>query len=177
MFEPEFDLISRCLKREVDAEYELYHRFASEMFGICMRYAGNEMEAEDILQNGFIRLFCNLHQFRFEGTFNRWVQLVFVNTAINYYRSNLKFNLEVELTDDQADETMEDALSILSTKELLAMIQALPPGYRTIFNMFVIENYEHKEIAKLLGISEKTSKSQLHRAKNRLRLMLKDIER
>jgi RNA polymerase sigma factor (sigma-70 family) len=177
LFDPDYDLLSRCLRKEATAEYQLYQRFAPKVFGICLRYGGNEMEAEDILQNGFIRLFRNLHQFRYEGSLDGWVHRIFVNTAINYYRKNLKFNRGVELAEADEDTTIEaDVLASISTRELLAVIQGLPVGPRTIFNLYVIEGYDHKEVANLLGISEGTSKSQLHKAKKTVKRMLKEFE-
>ena len=177
MFDHDYDLLSRCLKKEVAAEYQLYHHFAPKMYGICLRYGGNELEAEEILQNGFIRLFSHLHQFKFKGSVEQWVERIFLNTAINYIKKNLKFSMEVELSNVEEDAALqEDVFSIIATKELLAIIQSLPPGYRMIFNLFVIEDYDHKEIAKLLGISRGTSKSNLHRAKSLVRRMLKERE-
>jgi RNA polymerase sigma factor (sigma-70 family) len=177
LIDDDYDLVSRCLKKEVVAEYKLYERFAPRMNGVCLRYGGNEMEAGEILQIGFIRLFSHLHQFRFEGRFEGWVRRIFVTSAINYYKKNLKFRQDVELTAIDEDASLqEDALSRISTKELLAIIQSLPVGYRTIFNMYVIENYQHNEIADMLGISEGTSKSQLSRAKTAVRQMLKERE-
>jgi RNA polymerase sigma-70 factor (ECF subfamily) len=147
------------------------------MFGICLRYGGNEMDAEEILQIGFINLFSHLHQFRFESPLEGWVRSIFVNAAINFYKKQLKFNNHVELINISEDATFhEDALSIISTKELLSMIQLLPVGYRTIFNMYVIEGYGHREIAVLLGIAEGTSKSQLCNARALIRRMMKKME-
>ena len=147
------------------------------MFGICLRYAGTKNDAEEILQIGFIRLFHNLHQFRFEGSLEGWVQRVFVTTALNYYKKHLKFNLNVELDNAHEDATMqEDSLSMMTTKELLSIIQSLPPGYRTVFSLHEIDGYAHKEIASLLGISEGTSKSQLHLARNSVKRMLQERE-
>ncbi|MCX6304865.1 MAG: sigma-70 family RNA polymerase sigma factor [Bacteroidetes bacterium] len=172
------DLISRCLNGEVAAEYQLYHRIVPKMYGICLRYGGNETEAKDILQNGFMLLFRHLNQFRFEGSFEGWVQRIFVTTAVNYYRKNLKFRWAVEYTDSGEDKGLkEDALSALSTKDLLSIIQGLPGGCRVIFNMHVIENYEHKEIAGMLGISTGNSKSQLHRAKILIKQRLQEMEK
>jgi len=177
LFDDDYELLSRCLRKEAAAEYQLYQRFAPKMYGICLRYGGNETEAADILQNGFMRLFSHLDQFRFEGSLEQWVQRIFVNAAINYLKKNFKFSRDVELfRANEGVSLLEDALSMISTKELLAMIQKLPPGYRAVFNMYVIENYEHKEIANSLGISEGTSKSQLHRAKLSVRRMLKECE-
>lgn len=172
-----YELLRRCLKKEVAAEYQLYRLFGQKMFGICLRYGGNQAEAEEILQIGFIRLFLHLHQFRFEGSLQGWVQRIFVTTAINYYKKQLKFNQNVELSYVTEDATMlEDSLSILSEKELLAIIQSLPVGYRTVFGLHEIDGYEHKEIAILLGIAEGTSKSQLYLAKKSVRRMLEDRE-
>lgn len=143
------------------------------MFGICLRYGGNEMEAEDILQTGFVRLFRCLHQFKFKGSFDGWVHRIFVTTAINYYRNNLKYIREVDLAEAiEIEAIQEDVLSAMTTKELLEIIQTLPIGCRTVFNMYVIENYGHQEIANLLGISAGTSKSQLNLAKSSIKRIL-----
>ncbi len=171
------DLISKCLNRELASQNKLYDRFAPKMYGICLRYAGNKMEADDILQNGFIRVFSNLHQFSYIGSLEGWVRRIIVNTALNFCKHNSKFHQEVELKEYYQDATFsEDALSVLSTKELLAIIQGLPTGHRTVFNLHVIEGYDHKEIGVILGISEGTSKSQLHRAKASIRQRLQELE-
>ena len=173
LLDEEHELVSRCLKKEKAAEKQLYHRFAPLMFGICMRYGGNEREAEDILQNGFMHLFSHLHQFGFKGPLEKWVRPIFVHTAINYYFKGLKYNQFIELHSTALEVPVdEEVFSIMSTAEMLGVIQRLPLGYRTIFNMNVIDGYEHKEIANMLGISEETSKSQLSRAKNYVRRIL-----
>jgi RNA polymerase sigma factor (sigma-70 family) len=178
LIDDDYDLISRCLNREEAAEKQLYIRFSSKMFGICRRYAGNETEAKDILQNGFLRVFSRLHQFRYEGSFDGWVQRIFVRTAINYYHQNLKFRHKVELT-EKLEEILvpETTLANMSANELLAIIHSLPDDYRIIFNMYVIEDYDHNEIARLMGIQEGTSKSLLHRAKSLVRKRLEEIEK
>ncbi len=148
------------------------------MFGICLRYGRNQSEAEEILQKGFIHLFSHLHQFKFEGSLEGWVRRVFVTTAINYYAKRLKFRRNVEYADDKEySMVQEDPASALSTKELLGIIQSLPEGYRAVFNLYVFENYEHKEIAELLGISAGASKSQLNRARNFVKSRLDDGEK
>jgi RNA polymerase sigma factor (sigma-70 family) len=178
LFDSDKDLITRCLKKDRVAEQQLYRRYAPKMFGVCLRYSGNEMDAEEILQNGFILLFSRLHQYRFECPLDGWVRPIFVNAAINFFKKQLKFSQNVNLENIGEDATFyEDALSIITTKELLAMIQRLPVGYRAVFNMHVIEGYGHKEIADLLGISEGTSKSQLHHAKMSMRRMLGKMEK
>ena len=148
------------------AEYELYRRLAPKMFGICLRYGGTEREAEDIMQNGFMRLFAKLDQFRFDSSIETWGKKIFINAAIDWYRKNLKFSRETELQEEITHlHNDESDLPDLSAEELLLLIQKLPPGYRAVFNLYVIENFEHREIAGMLGISEGTSKSQLSRAK------------
>jgi RNA polymerase sigma factor (sigma-70 family) len=177
LLDDNLELLSRCLKKDVSAEYQLYRHFAPKMYGICLRYGGNENDAAEILQLGFIRLFNNLYQYRYEGNLEGWVQRIFVTTAINYYKQQLKFNQHVELNNASEDATLqEDSLSIISVKELLAIIQSLPPGYRTIFSMHEIEGYGHKEIAGLLGIAEGTSKSQLHLARQSVMRILRERE-
>jgi RNA polymerase sigma-70 factor (ECF subfamily) len=175
LFRDDRELIRRCLKGEVAAEKHLYDRFAPVMTGICVRYAGNKVEAKDILQNGFLRLYSHLDQFRFESSLEKWVQRIFVNAAVDYYHENRNFKLDLELLGDPVDESGNfDVLSALSLSELLAIIQNLKVDYRTVFNMYVIEGYQHKEIAEMLGIEEGTSKSLLHRAKSEIRRVLAD---
>jgi len=174
----DYELLLRCLRREADAEYELFQRYAPKMFGLCLRYGGNETEAEDMLQEGFIRLFSSLVDFRFEGNLDGWVKRIFVNTALNYCRGKQKTVQEMELTEVLENEiTGEDVLSSISARELLALIQLLPPGFRTIFNLYAIEEYNHREIAEMLGITEGTSKSQYHRARKAIRQMINEREK
>ncbi len=174
----EHELISGCLNQEPVSQEKFYRQFAAKMFGICLRYAVNPMEAEDMLQCGFIHIFSRLHQFRFEGSLEGWVKKIIIHTAVNYCRKQAKFQLEVELKEDCLEATIsEDALSVLSTKDLLAIVQGLPTGRRTVFNLYVIEGYCHREIGEMLGISEGTSKSQLHRAKASIRKYLMESER
>jgi RNA polymerase sigma factor (sigma-70 family) len=175
--DPDHELISGCLNRELDSQNKLYQRFAPRMYGVCFRYAGNEMEANDILQNGFLRIFSNLHQYRFNGSLDGWVRRIFIRTALNYCRHNAKYSKEIQEIDfDQHATLSEDAVSILSTKELLAIIQNLPEGMRTVFNLFVIDGYSHEEIGGMLGISEGTSRSQLFHAKSLIKKQLQYLE-
>jgi RNA polymerase sigma factor (sigma-70 family) len=178
LFDSDKDLVSRCLKKDRVAEQQLYRRYAPKMYGVCLRYGSNEMDAEEILQNGFMNLFSRLHQYRFESPLDSWVRPIFVHAAINFFKKQVKFSQHVDLENIGEDATFhEDALSMLSTKDMLSVIQQLPVGYRTVFNMNVIEGYGHKEIADMLGISEGTSKSQLHRAKVSVRRMLGQLEK
>jgi len=173
----EKEIVSLCLKNDVRAQEFFYRRFAGKMFGVCLRYAGSIMEAEDILQEGFIRVFKNLHHFRFEGSLEGWVRRTMVNSAINYYKKQLRFKNEIGLNEAITFATnMDDGLSKLALDELLNIIHDLPVGYRTVFNLYAIEGYTHKEIGALLGISENTSKSQFSRARNAIQMALGKIK-
>ncbi|HRS53934.1 MAG TPA: sigma-70 family RNA polymerase sigma factor [Bacteroidales bacterium] len=174
--EPEQDLINRCINNDPVAQELLYRRYASKMFGVCMRYAANKMEAEDILQEGFIKIFTNLSKYRGEGSFEGWIRRTMVNTAINHYYKNIKFLQDIDIDEvDIVNFFDQDAISNLSEAELLKLIQELPEGYRMVFNLYVIEGYSHKEIAEQLGITENTSKSQLSRARAALQNKIRKL--
>jgi RNA polymerase sigma-70 factor (ECF subfamily) len=146
---------------------ELYNRFSGKMYAVCLRYANNADDAQDLLQEGFIKVFRNLHRFRAEGSFEGWIRRVFVNSSIEHFR---KKSVELSKVSDKEENTIEDqdisALDQLAERDIVKLIQDLSPGYRTVFNLYVVEGYSHKEIGDLLGISEGTSKSQLARARS-----------
>ena len=168
------DFIGRCLDNDSKAQGELYKQFAPKMFGICLRYAKNQMEAEDVLQEGFIKVFRYLKNYRNEGSLEGWIRRTMVNTAINFYKKKIKYQKDVSLDQTEPINTEEEsAIDKLSAKELLDLIRALPDGYRMVFNLNVIEGYTHKEIGEMLKISENTSKSQLSRARGVLQDKLK----
>ncbi|HPG11226.1 MAG TPA: RNA polymerase sigma factor [Chitinophagaceae bacterium] len=144
---------------------ELYDRFSPRMYAVCLRYAGNSEEAQDILQEGFIKVFKKLDSFRGDGSFEGWVRRIFVNTAIEHFRRKKYLTPVTEKEENTIEGKYTSALDSLAEKDIMALIQELSPGYRTVFNMYVVEGYTHKEIADMLGISEGTSKSQLSRAK------------
>ena len=152
-------------------QHELYKRFAPLMFGVCLRYAGNTQEAEDILQEGFIKVFSKLGSFRGEGSFEGWVRRIFVNTAIEHYRKKIQIQPITEYEENTIEGKYLSALDDMAEKDIIHLVQQLSPGYRTVFNMYVIEGYTHKQIAEALGINEGTSKSQLSRA----RLILQEL--
>ncbi|MBE0646932.1 MAG: sigma-70 family RNA polymerase sigma factor [Bacteroidales bacterium] len=155
------------------AQEELYTQYAKRMFGVCLRYAGHAMEAQDILQEGFIRVFQQLNKFRFESPLENWIRRVIINTAISVAKRELRFKRTDELSLPFQTGTEDfEGISKLTHQEILQLIQELPLGYRTVFNLHTIEGYSHKEIGKLLEISENTSKSQLYAAKKRLREQL-----
>lgn len=136
-----------------------------------MRYSRSAHEAEEILQEGFIKVFSALHQYRDEGSFEGWVRKIIVNTALQRYRkrSSLHAIVSLEFTENHSTADDEDVVGHLTAKELLGMVQELPPAYRMVFNLYVFEGYQHKEIAAMLDISEGTSKSNLHDARRWLR--------
>jgi RNA polymerase sigma-70 factor (ECF subfamily) len=158
------------LKGDQDSFDIIYRHFAPKMFGICLRFAKNHMDAEEILQEGFIKIFTKLGEFRNEGSFEGWIRRTIINTAINYYKKNLRRLMDSDVNDCEiADRSLLDIYCNLSMKELMSLVQDLPTGYRTVFNLNVIEGYTHKEIGEMLNISDNTSKSQLNRAKAILR--------
>lgn len=143
----------------------LYQRFSPRMYAVCLRYAGNTEEAEDILQEGFVKVFRKLESFRNEGSFEGWIRRIFVNTAIEHFRRK-KYLLPVtEKEENTLEARNTSVLDDLSARDIMAIVQELSPGYRTVFNLYVVDGFTHKEIADILGISEGTSKSQLSRAK------------
>lgn len=150
---------------------ELYQRFAPKMYGVCLRYAGNAEEAEDILQEGFIKVFNKIGSFRSEGSFEGWIRRIFVNTAIEHFRKKIYLQPITDYEEDTVEGKYLTILDSLAEKDIIQLVQQLSPGYRTVFNMYVVEGYTHKQIAEALGISEGTSKSQLSRAK----LILQDL--
>ncbi|HEY8387187.1 MAG TPA: RNA polymerase sigma factor [Parasegetibacter sp.] len=154
---------------------ELYQRFAPKMYGVCLRYASQPDDAQDILQEGFVKVFRNIDRFRMEGSFEGWIRRIMVNTAIEFFRRKNHLQPIGEREEQTLDSDYTDALDHLAEKDILTLIRQLSPGYRTVFNMYVIEGYSHKEIAEMLGINEGTSKSQLARAKGLLQKMVEDF--
>ena len=144
---------------------ELYNRFAPKMYAVCLRYSNNADDAQDLLQEGFIKIFKNLDRFRAEGSFEGWIRRVFVNTSIEHYRRKVNLTSTSEREDALIEDGSWNALDKLAEKDIIKLVQELSPGYRTVFNLYAIEGYSHKEVGGLLGISEGTSKSQLARAK------------
>jgi RNA polymerase sigma factor (sigma-70 family) len=162
-------LIKACISGDRSAQSILYEQFAPKMFGVCLRYSKNREEAEEILQEGFLQVFKSLCSFKFAGSFEGWIRKIMVYCAIQHFRSKSKMHLVLNIDNLKGEEIgAEEIVSGLQKKELLKMVQALPPAYRLIFNLYVFEGYKHREIASLLGISEGTSKSNLFDAKSLL---------
>lgn len=171
----ESELIKRCVKGEAKARRELYDRYSPKLWGVCLRYAKNQMSAEDIMQEGFIRILRYLKNFKGNGSFEGWMRRTMVNTAINYYKKNLK--TKNQEFDEAYNISSSDANAVeeISAEELLSLVKELPDGYRTVFNLYIVDGYTHKEIADQLNISENTSKSQLSRARKLLQEKIKKL--
>ncbi|MBC7851005.1 MAG: RNA polymerase sigma factor [Chitinophagaceae bacterium] len=162
-------LVKDCLKGKASAQRELYGLFAEHMLGVCYRYTKSITDAEDVLQEGFIKVFRNLHQFKSEGELGGWIRRIMVNTAINYLKKNSRYQTELAFTDAGLHPVTDDNPEFhLNAKELAELIRQLPTGYQTIFNMHAVEGYSHVEIGKILGINEGTSRSQYARARSLL---------
>lgn len=170
-------IIEECIAGSRSSQKALYDHFAPKMFGICLRYASDYHSGEDILQEGFIKVFNHLDKFRGDGSFEGWIKRIFINTAIEHYRKSVHLKNYSEFETAAAGQVVSSkAIGHLAKEELMTLVQNLPLGYRTIFNLYAIEGYSHKEISKMLKISEGTSKSQLARARATLKRHLKSIE-
>ncbi|HMN05565.1 MAG TPA: sigma-70 family RNA polymerase sigma factor [Flavobacteriales bacterium] len=166
-------MVAGCLKGDRVAQKALYQAYARKMMSICMRYAPDREQAQDILQDGFVKVFQKMDHYRGDGPLGGWIARTMVNTALDQIRRNKPFGHSLDLADAEHLHAVDSqALSQLGTDELMALIQALPTGYRTVFNLFAIEGYPHKEIGEMLGISENTSKSQFMKARAYLRKLL-----
>lgn len=163
------DLIENCKKGDRLSQQQLYNQYSAKMLAICRRYISGSAEAEDVLIRGFLTVFERIGQFRNEGSFEGWIRKIMVNEALGVLRKQKSLFLysEIEVAGLEADEVRTD--SSLLTGDLLNLVASLPDGYRTVFNLYSIEGYSHREIAEMLGISESTSKSQLSRARELLR--------
>jgi len=174
-------LIELCKKGDRAAQEKLYKVYSPVMLGICLRYAKNRQEAEDVMQEGFIKVFTSISGFRGEGSFEGWIKRIMVNTSLNHYYKAKKTISDKNFDDiretDIRNEDDELPQMRFSQIEMLEAIQQLPDGYKQVFNMYVFEKYKHREIADLLGISVNTSKSQLSKARNHLKNTLFKMER
>jgi RNA polymerase sigma factor (sigma-70 family) len=173
----ESDLILGSIRGDRRMQELLYKTYSPKMYGVCLRYAGNPDDAQDILQEGFVKVFKNLSRFRGDGSFEGWIRRIFVNTAIEHYRRKVNMYPVTENQENTIEDKDWTAFDRLALKDLLEIIQELSPGYRTVFNMYVVEGYTHRDIADMLGISEGTSKSQLARAKAILQNVIKGKKR
>ncbi len=178
MIENEQDLVNGCRKRERSAQKRLYDAFAGKMFALCLRYVKNRADAEDVLQDAFVKIYENIDSYRGDSPLQYWIKSIVVNTALKHIRKQ-KHLMELDdvHTYDNHVADSEFTLSGFQMQQLLGFIQELPIGCQTVFNLYAIEGYQHNEIAELMGISEGTSKSQYSRARTLLQQKLNKEQR
>ncbi|MFT3682548.1 MAG: sigma-70 family RNA polymerase sigma factor [Ferruginibacter sp.] len=175
----EDQLIKACIREDAACQKELFMRYGSRMLGVCHRYARTAADAEDILQDAFIKVFDKLNQFKFEGSFEGWIRKIVVNTALKKY-SIQRYEKEVngyEIKDRDEGAADPAVYTQITHKELMDLIKKLPDGYRVIFNLYVIEGYQHDEIAEMLGIQPGTSRSQLVKARMMLQKQIAELQK
>ena len=166
-------MIKGCLRNEATSQQELYHRFSPKMLSVCYRFAHNREDAEDMLQEGFIKIFSQMHTFGNRGAFEGWIRRIIVHTCINILKKNKKFNESVDIIHATGAMVREESVpSIVQAKQIVECIRMLPIGYRTVLNLYAIEGYSHREIGQMLDIEESTSRSQYTRAKAMLEEIL-----
>lgn len=168
----EAKLIAGCLAEERWAQKQLYEQHYGKMMGICLRYSNNSEDAKDILNEGFIKVFRYLQRYKVGTSLEGWIRRIMINTSIDFYRKAIRHRTEDIEYASNTPSTGEDAISKYSAKEILSVIQTLPPSYRAVFNLYAIEGYSHREVANQLGISESTSRSNLVKARAKLKVLL-----
>ena len=162
-----------CLHNDPSAQRELYNRYSPKMLSVCYRFGQNREDAEDMLQEGFIKIFTQIHTFQNKGAFEGWVRRIIVHTCINFLKKNKKFNENIDLDNAGYLEVKEETMpSIMQARQIIECIRLLPLGYRTVLNLYALEGYSHKEIGEMLDIEESTSRSQFTRAKSMLEMIL-----
>lgn len=165
-------ILKGCLTNNATAQRELYNKYSSKMLAVCYRYAHNREDAEDMLQEGFIKVFLQIHTFENRGALEGWIRRIIVHTCINILKKNKKFNESVDIIHAAGIQVREESVpAIIQAKQVIECIRVLPIGYRTVLNLYAIEGYTHREISGMLDIEESTSRSQYTRAK----AMLEDI--
>ena len=162
-----------CLKNQATAQRELYNRYSPKMLAVCYRFAHKREDAEDMMQEGFIKVFSQMHTFQNKGAFEGWIRRIMVHTCINNLKKNKRFNESVDIAYANSIQVREESVpSIVQAKQVVECIRLLPIGYRTVLNLYAIEGYSHKEIADMIDIEESTSRSQYTRAKQMLEEIL-----
>lgn len=169
----EEQIIAGCLQNDAAAQRELYHRYSPKMLSVCYRFAQSREDAEDMLQEGFIKVFTQVHTFQNKGAFEGWIRRIIVHTCINFLKKYKKFSESVDLDHAGFIQVKEETVpSIMQAKQVSECIRLLPIGYRTVLNLYAIEGFSHREIAGMLDIEESTSRSQYTRAKTMLENVL-----
>lgn len=167
------ELIKDCLKHKMEAQRELYNLYAAAMLGVCYRYTKSLEDAEDVLQEGFIKVFTKLQQFKHDGELGAWIRRIMVTTAINYLQKHSRYKKQMQVDDMQLHPvSIENPEIDLNTKDLIELIAQLPTGYQTIFNLVAIEGYDQVEVSKMLGVNINTVRSQYSRARAMLIIKL-----
>jgi RNA polymerase sigma factor (sigma-70 family) len=165
----EQSILAGCLQNDPVAQRELYTRYSPKMLSVCYRFAQSREDAEDMLQEGFIKVFTQIHTFQNKGAFEGWIRRIIVHTCINFLKKYKKFNESIDLAYASYLQVKEETVpSIMQAKQVVECIRLLPVGYKTVLNLYAIEGYNHKEIAEMLDIEESTSRSQYTRAKTML---------
>ncbi len=173
----DYELIKGCIEQNPQTQRMLFELYAGKFMTVCLRYAIDSMEAEDMLQEGFVRIFNNLHQFKFEGSFEGWMRRIVVNVCLKHLqRRKIQFK-EIDIENNNEPQLSPYAYSNLGADELMKLINQLPEGYKAVFNLNVIEGYSHDEIAELLGIQASTSRSQLVKARRLLQEQIIKLEK
>ncbi len=170
-------IVTGCQKGKQKAQRDLYERYSGLMFSICMRYVNNSSQAEDIMIGGFMKVFKNIKQFQGKGSFEGWIRRIMVNESLGFIRKNKSMYLEVEIEAADYEPDYQYLDNQLEAEDLIKLIETLPTGYKTIFNLYAIEGYSHKEISEMMEISINTSKSQLSRARVLLQSKLIPLEK
>jgi len=169
----EEEIIAECKNGKPSAQEKLYQLYSRRMMAVCSRYTKSSFEAEDIFHEAFVKVFKSITLFKGEGSFEGWMRRIFVNTAITHYNRNRKYQQSVDYHEiEEITPTTDDVVSHLSGKELMVLINQLPEGYKLVFNLYVVEGYNHNEIAEMLNIAESSSRSQLSKAKEYLKKVL-----
>lgn len=168
----ENELVQQCMKQDRHAQKQLFQIYAPKMMAVCSRYARHRMEAEEIMQDGFVRVFTCLDQYSFKGSFEGWIRRIMINTALKLVAKKSFKNEVIGLPDYEDQGYAPSVISTMSMNEILALVEQLPLGYKTVFNMAVIDGLSHKEIGEILEIKESTSRSQLVKARNMLKNLI-----
>jgi len=171
------ELLEACRKGDRKAQSDLYEKYSGLMFSVCRRYINEPEAAEDVLVCGFMKVFTKIDQFKSGGSFEGWIRRIMVNESLSYIRKNKSLYMQVEIEKAEREPDYSQLYDHLEEEDLLKMIARLPAGYRTVFNLYSIEGFSHKEIAEQLGITENTSKSQLSRARAHLQKLLIEAEK
>ncbi|KGE87821.1 MAG: RNA polymerase sigma factor [Phaeodactylibacter xiamenensis] len=173
----EKEIVQGCIKEDRHCQQALFVRYAGKMLAVCMRYTRHRMEAEDILQDAFVKVFDNIHKFQFKGSFEGWIRRIVINTALKNYSKKSFQQEQIGLENQPEYSTEPESYKNLEQEEMLRLINQLPEGYLVVFNLYAIEGYSHKEISDMLGIQESTSRSQLVKARKMLQGMIVKIQK